>query len=152
MPFMLLLVTFAHAAKPPFCSQDLSDIPRTVSVGTFIDAEKYRQRVVRPGLMRLQSDLCRCMPFWSRNRPASIKAHLHSKPNKGELRVEYIVKQPWSRPIRRMLKCMGAPKMTFEPIRYVSDMVLPDGKEETFPYFPLVIVLDEKESEKSHSK
>ena len=149
MYFMLLIASLSHAAEPPFCAQDFADLLPQDPTGTFIDAKKLRTRALQPGLRRFQKDLCRCLPWWSRNWPGAVRAHLHTDPNAGELRVEYIVKQPWTRPIRRMMKCMGEPKLTFEPIPYVSDIVLPDGQRGAFPHYPVVVVLDEEASDQS---
>jgi hypothetical protein len=148
MHFILLLATLAHGAEPPLCAQDLSNLVLPAG-GTFIDPEQLQKRALRPGLMRFQEDLCHCLPWWSRSRPASVKAHLHIDPNSGKMRVEYIVKRPWSRPIRRMMKCMGEPTLTFEPIPYVSDIVLPGGQRGTFPHYPLVVELDEERARKA---
>ena len=111
MHLMLLFVTLARAAELPFCTQDLSDHPLPFSSGRHIEPDHLRERALRPGLMRLREDLCRCLPRWPRNRPALVKAHLHVDPNGGEMRVEYIVKPPWSRPVRQMVKCMGEPTL-----------------------------------------
>ena len=151
MHFILMLATMAHAAELPLCAQDLSNLMMPAG-GTFINPEKLQKRALQPGLLRFQEDLCRCLPWWSRRWPASVRANLHIDPNKGEVRVEYIVKRPWSRPIGRMMKCMGEPTLTFEPIPYVSDIVLPDGQRGAFPEYPLVVDLDDERARKERSQ
>ena len=141
MHLILLFMTWAHAAKDSFCAEDFSAYPLRAG-GTFINSEQYLERAVRPGLLRVQDDLCRCMPRAVRNRPALVKANLHADPNAGEMRVEYIVDSPWSRPVRRMMKCMGEPMLRFEPIHYVSDIIYTDGREEVFPHYPVRIELN----------
>jgi hypothetical protein len=151
MHFILLLATMAHAAEPPFCAQDLSKLAMPAG-GTFINPEILQKRALRPGLLRFQEDLCGCLPWWSRSWPASVRASLHIDPNKGKVRVEYIVKRPWSRSIRRMMKCMGEPMLTFEPIPYVSDIVLPSGQRGAFPHYPLLVELDDERARKARSQ
>jgi hypothetical protein len=151
MHFLLLFASLTHAAEPSFCARDLSGLELRAG-GTFIDPEQLRLRALRPGLMRFQEDLCRCVPWWSRRWPASVRANLHIDPNKGKVRVKYIVERPWSQPIHRMMKCMGEPMLTFEPIPYVSDIVLPDGQRGGFPHYPLLVDLDDERGSKQRKK
>ena len=151
MHLMLLFVSLARAAVPTFCGQGLSEVHLPLSSGPAIHPDHFRERALRPGLMQVQSDLCRCLPRRARNRPAEVTAHLHAEPNAGRMRVEYLVERPWSARVERMMNCMGQPTLSFAPIPYVSDMVLPDGRKEVFPHYPVRIELGEHRPRKDRS-
>ena len=116
MHLLILFVTLAHAAVPAICAEDLSAYPLAVHVGPLQAPKHLVSRALRPGLMKMQEDMCRCLAKFCRNRPSLVKAYLHVDPNGGKTRVEYIVQPPESPPIGRMLECMGEPMLTFEPI------------------------------------
>ena len=143
MHALFLLLNFAHAGKPALCGRDWShDIPVSSS-GTFINREQYFARAVRPGMARLQADLCRCLPRLERKWPARVHADLAVEPNKGRMRVHYDLEDDGRARIGRMRSCMGHPVMTFEPIPYVSDVILESGERGSFPLLPVVINLKE---------
>ena len=150
MHLLFLLVTVAQAAEPPFCSQDLSDYPPPLAGG--FAPKHMRERAVQPGLLRLQEDMCRCLPGLPRNWPSLVKAYLHVDPNGGEMNIEYIIRPQGSRRVSRMYKCMGEPTLTFEPMEYKSDIVYPDGREEVFPAYPVVVDLEDVRARKVRSQ
>ena len=143
MTLIFLFLGSALAAKPSICKTDWAKDIEPSSAGTFINREKVWERALHPGLMRVQVDLCRCLPRLERNRPEQLRADLHIEPNKGTMRVAYEVEAPHSAPIRRMRSCMGKPELAFEPIPYVSDMILPNGERGKFPHFPIIVHLNE---------
>ena len=67
----------------------------------------FAEGAVRPGLLRVQDDVCRCVPRRSRQWPALVKAHLWIEPNQGKIRIEYIIDEERTQSIDRMLQCMG---------------------------------------------
>jgi len=129
----LLFMTLAHAADPRFCAQDLSGVPLSLREGPLMPQAHLMDRALRPGLTRFQQDVCRCLPK-RRHRPAVVEAQLHVNPNRGETTVKYRLARPWSPAMSRMVACLGEPTVTFEPFRYVSDMITEDGRKEVFRY------------------
>ena len=59
------------------------------------------------------------------------------KPNLGQIRIEYAVKEDKTPQLDRMLACMGEPRLTVDPMPYRSDIVYADGREEVFPRYPI---------------
>ena len=139
MTLIFLILGFATAAKPSLCETDWTQQVDRSSAGTFIDRQKVWERALNPGLMRVQMDLCRCLPRMKRNHPDQVRADLHVEPNQGTVRVAYRVDAPHSPPIRRMRSCLGDPELRFEPVQYVSDIILPNGERGKFPHFPIVV-------------
>jgi len=131
-----------HHPKHPFCAQDLSDLRLPTTGGPLVPPEGLVERGLRPGLMHVQQDVCRCLPRRRRHQPSVIRVQLHIKPNAGEVRVEYRIDPPWSRTMSRMVECLGEPTLTVEPMRYVTDMVTEDAQEEVLGY-PLIVELGE---------
>ena len=151
MHLLFLIMTLAQAAKLPFCTQDLSGYPLPWTGGPLSKPANFREGAVRPGLQRLQDDVCRCLPRRSSKWPDIVMAHLWVEPNKGTIRIEYIVKEQSSRQIERMLECMGDPKFTVEPMPYQTDIIHPDGRKAVFPRYPIWLYLKEdSEGEGSH--
>ena len=134
-------MTLAQAAKLPFCTQDLSAYPLPQTGGPLSNPANFREGAVRPGLQRLQDDVCRCLPRRSSKWPDLGIAHLCVEPNKGSIRIEYLVKEQSSRQIERMLECMGEPKLSVEPMPYQTDIIYPDGRKPVFPRYPIWLYL-----------
>ena len=139
MPLLFLVLGLANAAKPSLCASDwASQIPAS-SAGTFIDPDKFLERVLRPGVTQVQLDLCRCLPRRSRKRPSQVGAELNVEPNQGTMKVEYSIQGPHTDITRKMRSCLGVPVLNFEPIPYVSDILLEDGQRGGFPRYPIVV-------------
>jgi len=58
----------------------------------------------------------------------------------GEVTLEYRVEPPWTRPMERMVVCLGEPTLTVEPMPYVTDIFTKDGREEVLGY-PIIFDL-----------
>jgi len=143
---MNLLATLAAIVQPgpvPFCDQDPSEARFPMHLSAHISRKRLIDDVLQPSLDRAQNDICQCLPRWRRQWPTSVRAHLHIAPNEGTVRIEYRIENPTPPPIRRMLACMAEPTLTFEPIPYVSDIILPDGSRGQFPVYPFLFVLSE---------
>ena len=153
MHVLFMLLTMARAAEPPpFCSQDLSTFPLSLNGKDAWLPKNFKEGALRPGLMRVRDDMCRCLPRLLRHRPDMVKAALYIQPNKGKIRIEYTIEPPWSPQESRMLDCMGEPIMTVEAMPYKSDMVFADGREETFPRYPIWVELDNEPRRKARSE
>jgi hypothetical protein len=155
MHLLFLLMTIAGAAEPSFCSQDLLDYPLPMMPGVLSKPANFGEGALRPGLLRLQDDLCRCVPRRSSKWPDIVIAHLWLQPNKGKIRIEYMVKEEQSRQIDRMLECMGEPKFSVEPMPYQSDIIYSDGRKPVFPRYPVWVELKthaESEGRSQHKK
>ena len=105
--------------------------------------KNFLEGAVRPGLLRVQEDVCRCLPRRSSQWPSLVTADLWVQPNKGKIRIEYELKEEQTPQIDRMLACMGEPNFTVEPMPYKSDIIYPDGREEVFPRYPVWLYLKE---------
>jgi len=103
--------------------------------------ENFLEGGIRPSLLRVQRDACRCAPRRASKRPEFVEASVWVKPNLGHIRIEYAVKEEKTPQIDKMLACMGEPRLTVEPMPYRSDMVYPDGREEVFPRYPVLLKL-----------
>jgi hypothetical protein len=141
MHLLFLLMTMAGAADPSLCSQDLSDYPLPMMGGPLSKPANFREGALRPGLLRLQDDLCRCVPRRSSKWPDIVIADLWVQPNKGTIRIEYTVKEQQSRQIDRMLECMGEPKVSVEPMPFQTDIIYTDGRAPVFPRYPVRVEL-----------
>lgn len=53
------------------------------------------------------------------------------------------MKEQSSRPIDRLLECMGEPKFTVEPMPYTTDIIHPDGRNAIVPRYPIWLHLRE---------
>ena len=152
MHLLFLFMTMAGAAKPPFCKQDLAAFPLPMMPGTLSKPANFGEGALRPGLLRLRDDLCRCVPRRSSKWPDIVIAHLWVQPNKGKIRIEYMVKEQQSQQIDRMLDCMGEPKFSVEPMPYKSDIILPDGQKPIFPRYPVWVYLKEHSEPEGRSQ
>ena len=141
MHLLFLIMTLAQAAKSPLCTHDFSDYPLSPVGGPLSNPANFREGAVRPGLLRFQDDMCRCLPRRSSKWPDVVIAHLWVEPNKGKIRIEYMVKEQPSRQTERMLECMGEPTLTVEPMPYQTDIILPDGRKPIFPRYPIWLYL-----------
>jgi hypothetical protein len=133
MHVLFLIMTLAHAAKPPVCTQDFLAYPLPIQVGSLSKPANFGERAVRPGLLRVQDDVCGCVPRRSSKWPALVKANLWVEPNQGKIRIEYIIDEERTRSIDRMLECMGEPKFSVEPMPYQTDIIYPDGRKAVLP-------------------
>ncbi len=136
-------MSVVHAGVPAICRGDLSDTPFPVREGSWSHPKQWVDRALRPGLLRAQEDICRCVPRRRRLQPAEVSAQLRIDPNAGQMTVRYSIEPPLNPQVSQMLACMGQPKVTFEPIAYNSDIVYTDGREEVIRY-PLRLVLKEE--------
>ena len=136
MHLLLLTLGLAQAAMPPICDADLTevDLPgrdRSWLPGNFMEGG------IRPSLLRVQEDVCRCTPRRKGQWPEVVRASVWVKPNIGEIRIEYAVNEERTPRMDKMLACLGVPVLTVAPMPYKSDMVYPDGREEVFPRYPI---------------
>ena len=141
-PFVLA-VAVAFAGTDPFCRANLDRLPIPVRRSAHLDPERLRSRIIRPGLLKTQADLCRCLPRRKGRRPARVRASLASDPVRGAMTIRYSVDGSTAS-TQKMAQCMGQPKLHFEPIAYTNDVVLSDGSRGGFPAYPLVIELAHK--------
>ena len=118
----------------PICDQDFSDFRFPSLRGPFVPPEGLEERGLRPSLQYVQQEVCRCLPKRHRHQPSEIRVELHIRPNAGEVTLEYRVEPPWTRPMERMVGCLGEPTLTVEPMPYVTDIVTEDGREEVLGY------------------
>ena len=136
----LIAAVVAFAKPDPFCGADLQQLPIPVRRSAHMDPELLRSRIIRPGVLRTQADLCRCLPRRKGRRPARVRASLASDPKGGVLTIRYAV-EGTTASTTAMAECMGRPQLRFKPIAYTGDIVLADGSRGRFPAYPLVIEL-----------
>ncbi len=141
MPLLLLIMTLAWAAKPSICFEELSDHPLSSKGRSYWLPTNFLEGAVRPGLLRFQDDLCRCLPKRPSQWPNRVMGYLWVQPNKGRIRIQYVVNDEKSSKIDQMLGCMGEPKFSVKPMPYKSDMIFTDGREAVFPRYPILVVL-----------
>ena len=97
------------------------------------------ERGLRPSLLHIQREICRCLPQRQKHQPSHILARLAIQPNAGQIRVKYKTETPWTRPVNRMMECLGEPILSVEPMGYASDMITSEGRvEEVLGYFIMV--------------
>lgn len=142
MHLLFLIVTGVHAAVPPICKADLSDHSVPVSGGPLRAPPDLAERAIRPGLIQVQEDTCRCLPKRRKHRPDRVRATLHIKPNAGTMRLAYTVEPMGTPLIGQMLACMGQPELTFEPMVFVSDIVYSDGTRGNSLRYPVLFEMD----------
>ena len=153
-PLALLLLAAPAAAetrpRPPlparaFCAHDLTAVPLIRGTSPPAPAAS-RRRAIRPGLLHVQSELCRCLPPRRRHHQLTVRAGLHIAPNAGEVTVRYRVEGPEgraaSRARARMRQCLGQPTLQVEPLPYRTDMVTDDGPVEEVLVFPIQVNLE----------
>ena len=143
----LLAVVAAFAQPDPFCDADLQQLSIPVRRSAHMDTELLRSRIIRPGLLRTQADLCRCLPRRKARRPARVRASLASDPKGGVLTIHYVI-EGTTASTTAMAECMGRPQLNFKPIAYTNDIVLADGSRGRFPAYPLVVKLGDGGSPK----
>jgi len=130
-----------RSAARAFCALDLSDTPISQGSRRLFGPANLGEGAIRPGLLHVQDDLCRCVPWRRRHQPSVVRAELHIAPNRGHVTVAYRVEQPWSPPVARMVACLGAPMLVVDPLPYRSDMVTEDGPLDEVLVFPIVVEL-----------
>jgi len=132
--------------------EDLSVFPLSLNGKEAWLPKNFKEGALRPGLMRVRDDLCRCLPRLLRHRPDLVKASLLIQPNEGKIGIDYTIDPPWSPEESRMLDCMGEPMMSVEPMPYKSDIIYTDGREESFPRYPIWVELDNEPPRKRRFK
>ena len=135
--------TLEHTPETPLCSSDFSTMRLPVIRGILQQPEGIADRGIRPAIDRIQQEVCRCLPRWRRNHPQELWATLHIKPNAGEIRLEYYLEPPWSRPTQRMLACLGEPTLTVESMPYSSDMLIDNKAVEESLGYPIRVLIGE---------
>ena len=141
MHLLLFIMAMAKAAKPAICTSDFLNYPIGNKGGSYWKPKNFIEGGIRPSLIRVQHDTCRCLPKRERFWPHMVAAAVWVKPNEGTIRIEYEVKEEHTRQIERMLACMGEPEFTVEPMPYKSDIVYTDGRQEVFPRYPIWLYL-----------
>lgn len=135
--------SFLRPNVNPFCKQDLSEAPLPINPSRLVSPEGFVERGLRPGLLHIQKEVCRCLPRRARDQPEILLIKMHIKPNAGELVLEYQTDPPWSGPTRQMMGCLGKPTLAVEPMPYVSDMITEDGPAEKALVYPIKLTLRE---------
>ncbi len=130
-----------HHAKNPFCKQDLSEVQLPINSSPLVSPEGFVDRGLRPGILHIQKDVCRCLPRRKQHQPSLLSVQMHIKPNAGEIVLEYQADPPWSGPMSRTMACLGKPTLTVEPMRYVSDIITEDGRSEKALVYPVKLEL-----------
>ena len=131
------------SSRHPLCKKDFSEVRLPIEHRSFHGPEGFVERGIRPGLLYVQREVCRCLPRRRRHQPASVRANLGIQPNLGEVKVSYRVELPWSRPMRRMVVCLGEPTFTVEPMKYVSDIITEEGRLDEVLDYPLLFTFSE---------
>ena len=146
LPLLLSVAVFAappgrHARKHPVCGSEPSEVEFRDLNGRMGVPRGLADVVLRPGLVRLQEDLCACLPRRRSRQPVAATAELRIRPNQGRVSVAWAVDAPLSKARLRLQRCLGAPAWEVAPLTHKSDMVV-EGQpvEETIRY-PLRFVL-----------
>lgn len=128
-----------------FCAHDLTAVPLIRGTSP-ARPSRFAEGAIRPGLLHVQSELCRCLPPRRRHHQLTVRAGLHIAPNAGEVTVKYRVEGPEgraaSRARARMRQCLGQPTLQVEPLPYRTDMVTDDGPVEEVLLFPIQVNLE----------
>jgi hypothetical protein len=131
--------TLYHRAEAPLCEQDLTEIRIPNLSGMLLPPEGMIEHGLRPSLLHIQREICRCLPQRPKHQPSHILARLSIQPNAGQIGVKYKTETPWTRPVNRMMDCLGEPTLSVQPMRYTSDMITSEGRvEEVLGYFIMV--------------
>lgn len=130
---LVLLASSALAARPDFCRADLESlsIPWREGVGT--PSQEEAMRALRPSLLRIQEDICRCIrkpQHW----PEAVQAEVEVTPPMGIAVVRYRVAAELGAAGEELHACMGQPTVTFEAFAYRSDALTGDDRETRFRY------------------
>ena len=144
--------TIRHHPDSPLCEQDLSDLRLPRIRELLVLPEGLEDRGLRPGLLHVQQEVCRCLPRRRSHQPSVIWVLLHIKPNAGEVRVQYHIEPPWTRAMSRMVECLGEPILTVEPMKYRSDIITEDGPLEEVLSYPIEVELGEDGVRKGRSQ
>ena len=157
-PFLFVSIAFGFLTTPasardvprfwglsahPICQVDFTEFSFPPERGPLVPPEGWEDRGLRPGLLFVQDALCRCLPNRRRHQPDAVRVALQIRPNAGQITMEYGVEQPWSRPVERMMACLGEPTLTVQPMPYVTDIVTPGGPKEEVLTYPLLFELAE---------
>jgi hypothetical protein len=142
MVLLLLLTQVSLAAKSDYCRTDLEDLPIPWPSRFGSPSEEQAMRALRPALLRIQDDICRCLRR-PRHRPETVDAKAVVAPNAGELLIHYSIAPDMGEAGERMLACMGTARLTFAPFPYRSDALTGDDREQTFRY-PFKVGLEDR--------
>ena len=130
-----------HQPDRPLCEQDVSDLRLPVIRGILQQPEGLVDRGLLPSLKHIQEEVCRCLPRRPPRQPEYILVQLHIKPNEGEVKLEYVIATPWTRPQKRMMLCLGEPTLNVEPMKYGSDIITEDGPMDEVLGYPIEVDL-----------
>ena len=144
MPLIWLILGLAQADRPSICNADLTKVRLSGEARSWLP-DNFLEGGIRPSLLRIQGDACRCIPRRVSKRPELVSASVWVKPNLGQIRIEYAVSEEPTPQLDRMLACMGEPRLTVEPMPYRSDIVYADGREEVFPRYPILLYIADAE-------
>ena len=136
MPLIWLILGLAQATKPSICRADLTEVGLPGGDRSWLP-DDFLEGGIRPSLLRVQEDVCRCTPRRKGQWPEVVRASVWVKPNIGKIRIEYAVSEERTPRMDKMLACMGMPTLTVAPMPYKSDIVYPAGREEVFPRYPI---------------
>ena len=131
------------AAKHPICAQDLSAVALPDQFSGLSGPAGLEGSAIRPGMLRVQQDLCRCLPR-KRHQPAMLRAELHIRPNEGQVDIRYLMDTSLTKPQKRMRSCLGGPTLQVTPMPYKTDMVTADGPVDEVLKYPIHMILDEE--------
>ena len=123
----------------PLCDEDFSAFRFPPERGPLVPPEEWEDRALRPSLLFIQQEVCRCLPARRSHHPSEVKINLHIRPNAGQITLEYRVASPETQPLEQMVACLGAPTLMVEPMPYVSDIVTEYGREEEVLRYPILL-------------
>lgn len=140
---LLLTSIGADAGTHPICAVDLSTVQLSVGQALFLPPQQLEERALRPGLLYVQSEVCRCLPRRKRHQPDVVRAWLRIALGKGELTVEYGLEaaEEHHRSAQRMVACLGEPTLHMVPLQYRSDIRTAEGSGGEIMVYPLKLVL-----------
>ena len=133
-----------HEPEAPLCEQDLTERRVPNVSGVLVPPKGMVERGLRPSLIHVQREVCRCLPRRVRNQPEQVLARLQIQPNAGKIQVKYQTETPWTRPVSRMMECLGEPSLSVEPMHYVSDMITQEGREEEVLGYAILVELGQE--------
>ena len=88
----LLLAAPAADARPhPICAADLSEVQMSGGQALFLPPNQLEEHALRPGLLHVQAEVCRCLPRRRRHQPDVVRAWLNIALGEGQITVEYSV-------------------------------------------------------------
>lgn len=138
------IATTVSAAPHPICTSDFSTVPLS-PMGLLEPPARLGEGAVRPGLLHVQAEVCRCLPRRRSHQPEDVLAQLHIAPNDGVVRVAYTFAPPDAPPrvVDRLQRCLGGSTLRVEPMAYRSDMIVDGEPVDEELMYPLRLVLTE---------